>query len=68
MNDEDIKTIEQMTTKCKLCNEMWSEHYIPVAKIKEKIEDLKSYKGLVMYEKYNYEEIIRHLQEIVEGK
>ena len=40
--------------------------YIPKQKIRDKIEHLKSYKGLVMYEKYNYEAIIRHLEELLE--
>ena len=33
--------------------------------IKEKIDDLQGYKGLVMYEKYNYDAIIRHLKELL---
>lgn len=40
--------------------------YISKQKIRDKIEHLKSYKGLVMYEKYNYEAIIRHLEELLE--
>lgn len=39
--------------------------YIPKSKVKEKIEELKSYKGLVIYEKYNYEVIINTLQELL---
>jgi hypothetical protein len=44
------------------------ENTIPKSKVKEKIEELESYKGLVMYEKYNYEVIINHLQELMEDK
>lgn len=39
--------------------------FIPKQKIRDKIEHLKSFKGLVMYEKYNYEAIIRHLEELL---
>lgn len=41
---------------------------IPKQVIKDKIENLKSYKGMVMYEKYNYEAIIRHLEELLESE
>lgn len=39
--------------------------YIPKEAIREKIDDLQRYKGLVMYEKYNYDAIIRHLKELL---
>ena len=42
-----------------------NENYVSKSKIKDKIEHLKSYKGLVMYEKYNYEAIIRHFEELL---
>lgn len=41
------------------------ENYIPKEAIREKIDDLQRYKGLVMYEKYNYDAIIRHLKELL---
>lgn len=44
------------------------EKSIPKSKVKEKIEELESYKGLVMFKKYNYEVIINHLQELMEDK
>lgn len=52
--DEQIKVIKENT--------------IPKSKVKEKIEELESYKGLVMFKKYNYEVIINHLQELMEDK
>lgn len=42
--------------------------YISKQVIRDKIENLKSYKGMVMYEKYNYEAIIRHLEELLESE
>lgn len=41
------------------------ENYVPKEAIREKIDDLQRYKGLVMYEKYNYDAIIRHLKELL---
>ena len=38
---------------------------IPKFAIKKKIKELESYKGLVMYEKYNYESTILNLEEIL---
>ena len=40
-------------------------NFIPKEAIREKIDDLQRYKGLVMYEKYNYDAIIRHLKELL---
>ena len=55
---------EHRTTFKELCNSLGNS--IPKQKIRDKIEELESYKGLVMYEKYNYEVIIKHLQELLE--
>lgn len=52
--------------KYKRKHSLIKNHYISKDKVKDKIEHLKSYKGLVMYEKYNYEAIIRHLEELLE--
>ena len=41
------------------------ENYVPKEAIREKIDDLQRYKGLVMYKKYNYDAIIRHLKELL---
>lgn len=41
------------------------DNFISKDVIRDKIEHLKSFKGLVMYEKYNYEVIIRHLEELL---
>ena len=57
------KDIEAIETVLEELNNSIPKHYI-----QEKIDELKSYKGLVMYEKYNYEVIIRHLYELLEGK
>lgn len=40
-------------------------NFIPKEAIREKIDDLQRYKGLVMYEKYNYDAIIRYLKELL---
>ena len=42
------------------------EGFISKNKIKEKIEEYKDYKNTVMYKKYNYEEIIKVLEELLE--
>ena len=46
-------------------NNLFIDDYIPKEAIREKIDDLQRYKGLVMYEKYNYDAIIRHLKELL---
>lgn len=46
-------------------NKYLKENSIPKSVIRDKIKDLESYKGLVMYEKYNYESTILHLKEIL---
>lgn len=46
-------------------NNLFIDDYISKESIREKIDDLQRYKGLVMYEKYNYDAIIRHLKELL---
>lgn len=43
-----------------------NKYYIPKQKIKDKIEELKQYKGLVIYERCNYEATIQVLQKLLE--
>ena len=51
--------------KCELCKEHTKRNSIPKSVIRDKIKELESYKGLVMYEKYNYESTILNLEEIL---
>lgn len=46
--------------------EFRDKFYIPKSKVEKLIEHLEGFKGLVMYDKYNYEVVIRHLQELLE--
>ena len=62
LENEAGKIIEQSIDKEKI--NIYKNH-ISKDKIREKIDDLQSYKGLVMYEKYNYDAIIRHLKELL---
>ena len=47
---------------------MINEKYIEKSKVKEKIEHLKNFKGLTMYEKCRYDVVINHLQELMEDE
>ena len=60
----EIYTCKQL----KNIEENQKKYFINKQVIRDKIENLKSYKGMVMYEKYNYEAIIRHLEELLESE
>ena len=62
--DENI-VIEPDETGCHEELNIHIKDFIPKEAIREKIDDLQRYKGLVMYEKYNYDAIIRHLKELL---
>ena len=69
--DKQQKEIEELNNKYnfeKVAKEEVEElldDSMPKEKIRKKIDDLQRYKGLVMYEKYNYDAIIRHLKELL---
>lgn len=65
---KEIETLKQENEYLNCVCESDAENYVPKEVIREKIDDLQSYKGLVMYEKYNYDAIIRHLKELLGGK
>ena len=62
--EKQQKEIEKKDILLKCASEV-IENSIPKEAIREKIDDLQRYKGLVMYEKYNYDAIIRHLKELL---
>ena len=67
----EVQAIENLLKGYKELEEYYEEQnevnakFIPISVIQNKIKDLESYKGLVMYEKYNYESTIRHLKELL---
>ena len=69
--DKQQKEIEELNNKynfekvAKEEIEELLENSVSKDVIREKIDDLQRYKGLVMYEKYNYDAIIRHLKELL---
>lgn len=63
--DKVIAYISELEETCKKQEHRIIEDDIPKQMIRDKIKELESYKGLVMYEKYNYELIITNLKELL---
>ena len=61
-----VDYIEQLEGQYDKLTKHFINNHIPKSKVQGKIECLKSFKGLTMYEKCRYDVVINHLQELME--